>query len=217
MRRNPVPLLLTVFAVVYLAVLAAVVLHGGVPKRLLKVAKIQNTPSALYLRLTIRYDKPPIYEEVYDMKDVNGVSTATYKVVGYSGKVISIIEPPGKTYDVSFFFGKIVQDGIWQLTNRPPRGNTSVHYTLFIKQYADNKHGSRTIVFTDPHYWAVTAGRQYQIRLDPNKPVPDLLKLDSTSIADPRYQEIVDDFRAFGSPAFRRKVEEARAAIRNGR
>lgn len=179
-----------------------------------EVARVLNSQSVLDLSMTIHYDKPPIFEEVYKMHNDNGVSTAQYKVTGYSGKVVSITLPPDKTYAVTFFFEEVVQDGIWQLMTKPPRGDTSVHYKIYIHQVADQKQGTRTVLFTDPHYWATTAGRQYQIELSKNSPTPDLTKLQSTSLADPRYQKIVDAFRAFGPETFRQKVADARALVR---
>jgi len=108
-----------------------------------------------------------------------------------------------------------VQDGVWDLMNRPPRGDTSVHYTIYVKQKADFKQGDRTVTFTDPHYWATTAGRQYTIDLRKTNP-NDLLKLQGTQLADPRYQKVVDDFRAFGPPNFRAKIAALRASFANG-
>ena len=180
-----------------------------------QLSRVRNSASVLDLSLLIKYDKPPIYEERYTMRNNNGVSTAQYRIQGYSGKVVTITLPPDKTYAVTFFFEEVVQDGIWQLVNKPPAGNTDVHYTLHIHQVADQKQGSRTVVFTDPHYWAVTAGRQYHIVLSKNSPTPDLTKLNSTSLADPRYEQIVQAFRNFGPPSFRQKVAKAQALIRN--
>jgi hypothetical protein len=101
---------------------------------------------------------------------------------------------------------------VWQLVNQPPRGNTSVHYTIHVRQVVDFKQGERTITFTDPHYWAVTAGRQYNIDLSKNSP-SDLLKMNSTSLADPRYLTIVNDFRNFGPDEFRARIVKARASM----
>ena len=173
---------------------------------------IQN--SVLDASMTVAYDKPPIYRESYHMHNDNGVSTAEYRIQGYSGKVVTITLPPNKTYSVSFFFQEIVQDGIWQLMNKNDAGNTDVHYTLHVFQVAGKEHGSRTVTFTDPHYWAVAAGRQYQIQMTKNGPTPDLTKLESTSLADPRYEQIVKAFRAFGTPAFRARVAQAQALVR---
>lgn len=182
-----------------------------------ELANVRNSRSVLDLSLSIKYDKPPVYEERYTMRNDNGVSTAQYRIQGYSGKVVTITLPPDKTYAVTFFFEQVVQDGIWQLTNRPDAGNTSARYTLFVHQVADNKQGSRTITFTDPHYWAVTAGRQYHIELSKNSPTPDLTKLKSTTLADPRFQQIVQAFRNFGTPGFRAKVAQAQTLVRNSK
>lgn len=216
MRRNPVPILITIFAVAML-VAGWVFLRGFELARTGEVDRIASAPSAVYLRMTIRYDKPPVFEEDYRMQDVNGISTSRYKITGYSGKVISIIAPPDRTYTVSFFFEKLVQDGIWKVSNRPPRGDTSKHYTLYIKQQVQHEQGSRTILFTDPKYWATTAGRQYHIHLDKNKATPDLLKMQSTALADPRYAKLVNDFLTFGHQSFRSRVARAQATIRSGR
>lgn len=178
---------------------------------------VLQSKSVLDLSLAMKYGKPPIYLEQYTMRNNNGVSTAQYKVQGYSGKVVTITLPPDKTYAVTFFFEEVVQDGIWQLMNKNDVGNTDIHYTLHVHQVADQKQGSRTITFTDPHYWAVTAGRQYEIQMSKNGPTPDLTKLKSTSLADPRYEKIVKAFRDFGPPSFRKKVEEARALVSKSR
>lgn len=179
-----------------------------------EVTRIRQSASVLDVGLTMKYDKPPIYLEQYTMHNDNGISNVEYKIQGYSGKVVTISLPPDKTYAVTFFFEEVVQDGIWQLMNKPDAGNTDVHYTLHIHQVADREQGSRTITFTDPHYWAIEAGRQYHIQLSQNSPTPDLTKLQSTSLADPRYEKIVNAFRAFGPSSFRDKVRQAQALVR---
>ena len=179
-----------------------------------EVTRVAEGGSVLELSLEMKYDKPPIYLEQYSMRNDNGISTAQYKIQGYSGKVVTITQPPEKTYAVTFFFQEVVQDGIWQLVNRPDAGNTNIHYTLHIHQVDANRQGSRTITFTDPHYWAVQAGREYHIQLSQNSPTPDLTKLQSTSLADPRFEKIVNAFHDFGTPAFRRKIRQAQALVR---
>jgi hypothetical protein len=215
-RTTVVPWAIFIFVAVMTVV--GIRLYAGHPEftSLNAVEKVKNQPSALYARLLIHYDKPPIFEEEYDMQDVNGESTFSYRIRSYNGKQITI-RPPQATAitDVSFFFGKLVQDGVWDLMDKPPRGNTNVHYTVHVKQVADFKQGDRTIVFTDPHYWATTAGRQYSIDLRKTNP-NDLLKLSSTQLADPHYQQIVNDFLAFGPPAFRAKVAQVRASVLAG-
>jgi len=188
--------------------------------KLQQVANLNKCPSRIYLRLTIDYDKPPIYEEEYRMQDIEGVSTTVYRVQGYSGKQITITSPPRQEYDVSFLFGKLDhQDGIWDITNKPPTGNTDATYTVYVKQFADCKQGERTTTFTDPHYWAAAAGHQYEINLASAAPknANDLLHLQGTAIADPHYEEIVNDFRAFGSDVFRSNVSAARLSVASGK
>ncbi|MGA8839319.1 MAG: hypothetical protein WCC70_10345 [Candidatus Aquilonibacter sp.] len=215
-RTTIVPLAIFIFVVVMAIV--GIRLYGSHPEftSLGAVDKVKNQPSALYARLEIRYDKPPLYEEEYDMSDLDGKSKFSYRVRSYDGKQITISEPTAQAMtDVSFFFGSLVQDGVWDLVDKPPRGNTNAQYTVYVKQVADFKQGDRTIVFTDPHYWATTAGRQYTIDLRKTNP-NDVLKLSSTQLADPRYQEVVNDFRSFGPPAFRAKVAAARASLSQG-
>ncbi len=211
MRRFPVAGAIFVFVII-MAIIGYRVYYGRTEfSHVNSVSRAQHAPSEIYSRLHIRYDKPPVYEEEYSMQDVEGLSTFQYRIRTYSGKQTTITAPPHQMYDVSFFFGKLDQDGVWELVNQPPRGNTAVHYTIYVKQLADFKRGERTVSFTDPHYWATTAGRQYQLNLSKDNP-KDLLKLQSTSLADPRYQQIVNDFRDFGPPTFKERVARARGA-----
>jgi hypothetical protein len=172
--------------------------------------KAKTAPSALYARMSIRYANPPIYEETYDMQDVEGISKFEYRVRSYDCREITVRAPAAKVTDVSFFFGKLDQDGIWQMVNRAPLKNATAFYTVYVKQLADYKEGDRTVTFTDPHYWAVTAGRQYSIDLSKENP-KDLLTMQSTQLADPRYEQIVKDFREFGPDEFRANVATAQA------
>ncbi len=185
--------------------------------------------SDIRLRLTLDYDKPPIYQEEYLMTDADGISNWSYRVRAYQGKQITVVAPKSRTYDVAFLFGLVVQDGIWKLVNQPQRGNTGVHYTLYVKQTAfetvtDPKSGAtktvcgtgdRTITFTDPHWLATQAGRQYHIDLSAGSPksANDLLKMSSSTLDDPRFEKIVNDFKTFGPETYRTKVAAARATL----
>ena len=215
MRRFPVGWAILVLSII--AVILAFRVHWS--DELTRLTKVQNTtkaPSRIYARMLVRYDKGPIYEEEYRMQDIEGVSTFDYRIRGYNGRQITITAPPTERYDVSFFFGSLDIDGVWQLVDQPPRGQTSPEYTVYVKQLVDFKHGERTITFTDPHYWATTAGRQYQIDLSKQNP-NDLLKLNSTELANPHYSAVVRDFREFGPPEFRAKIAAAQATIRAGK
>lgn len=210
MRRFPMAAAIAVFALVMI-VIGWFIYAPSELARLHRVTALNRARSEIYAHLLIRYDKPPIYEEEYRMSDIEGVSTFSYRIRGYNGRQVTLSAPPAQMYDVSFFYGKIDQDGIWQLVNKPPRGNTDVHYTLYVKQLVDFKQGDRTITFTDPKYWATEAGRQYNIDLSKQKP-SDLLTLSSTSLADPHYQMVVNDFLAFGPQSFRKKIAALRAS-----
>jgi hypothetical protein len=210
MRRFP-PLEITIVVIIVVMLVAGWRIYGtGEMGRFAPVVKAQNAPSELYARLTIRYVKPPIYEEEYGMQDVEGISSFSYRVRSYNCKQITIRAPAGAIYDVSFFFGQLDQDGIWQLVDRAPRADADAYYTVYVKQLADYKEGDRTVTFTNPRYWATTAGRQYQIDLSKQSP-SDLLHMQSTQLADPGYAKIVADFRTFGPDEFRKNVELAQA------
>lgn len=212
MRRFPIEILIIVLCVVMLA-MGWRIYGAGEMGRFGPAIHAQRAPSQLYARMTVRYTKPPVYEEEYRMSDVEGVSTYDYRIRGYQGHEITVTAPSARVYDVSFFFGKLGQDGIWQLDDKPPLPNTRAHYTVFVKQLADYQHGERTVSFTNPHYWATKGGRQFQIDL--SKGVPsDLLHMQSTQVSDRRYEEIVTDFLDFGPEEFRRNVEVAQARIR---
>lgn len=177
----------------------------------------QKAPSQLYARLTIRYPNPPLYLEQYSMQDVEGISKFEYLVRSYACKEILVKAPPGKIYDVSFFFGGLDQDGIWQMVNLPPLKDADAFYTVYVKQLADFKQGERTVTFTDPAYWA-TRGHRSVFHLDLSKQnASDLLRMQSETTGDPRYQKVVDDFRNFGPAEFRQNVAQAQARARTSK
>jgi hypothetical protein len=212
MRRFPIEIVIVVLAVVMLA-LGWRIYGAGEMGRFGPAIRAQKAPSQLYARLLIRYAKPPIYQEEYRMSDIEGISTFEYSVRGFNGKEVTVKAPPARVYDVSFFVGKLDQDGIWQLDDKPPRPHADAYYTVYVKQLADYKTGERTVTFTNPHYWAKTAGRQFSIDLAKGVP-SDLVHIQSTQVADSRYEQIVKDFRDFGPDEFRSNVAAARARVR---
>lgn len=214
-RLQPLELIIAGIVVVML-ILGWRIYGAGEMGRFGGVTKAQRAPSELYARMTIRYDKPPIYEEEYAMQDVEGVSSFTYRIRSYNCRQITIKAPTGAMYHVSFFFGGLDQDGVWQLASRPPRPDAHAFYTVYVKQLADYKQGERTITFTNPEYWASATGRQYQLDLSKDNP-KDLLHMQSKSLAEPGYQKIVEDFRAFGPDEFRKNVADAQARARASR
>jgi len=211
-RRFPIEIFIIVLCVVMLA-LGWRIYGAGEMGRFGPAVRAQRAPSALYARMLVRYAKSPVYEEEYDMSDVEGVSTFDYRIRGVKGHEITVTAPAARVYDVSFFFGKLDQDGIWQLVNKAPLPDADLHYTVFVRQLVDYKQGRRTVTFTNPEYWAKRAGQQFQIDL--SKGVPkNLVFIAGQQAGDSRYQQIVTDFRAFGPDEFRHNVEAAQARIR---
>ncbi len=212
--RFPIGLVIAIFVVV-----AIIVSLRFVPPislgNMSKVSNIENAPSDIAAQLTIRYDKPPLYEEEYRMRDDNGVSSYQYSLLRYAGPLkrvrLTLKAPPHLTYDVSFFFGELTSDGVWDIPSRPPRGDTSVSYTVSVQQTEAYHGGSHSATFTDPKFWATSAGREFHIHLSPTGPLPNILQLQGTGIKDARYLHILEDFRTFGPPEFRSAVEKARA------
>ena len=114
MRRFPIEILIVVLAVVMLA-LGWRIYGAGEMGRFGPAIHAQKAPSELYARMLVRYPKPPIAQEEYRMSDIEGVSTFSYRVRGYKGHQITVTAPAARVYDVSFFVGRLDQDGIWQL------------------------------------------------------------------------------------------------------
>ncbi len=207
-RLPPMEIFIVVLTAIFLVIGWKV--YGGLHP-VAGLGHAQKAPSQLYARLSIRYAKPPIFEEEYRMQDVEGISTFEYRVRSYNCKEITVKAPPGKIYEVSFFFGGLDQDGIWQMVNLPTLEGADAYYTVYVKQLADFKQGDRTVTFTDPKYWAAHASHR-QFRLDLSKQnANDLLHMQSQVTGDARYQQIVDDFRTFGPDEFRKNVAAARA------
>jgi hypothetical protein len=208
-NRNLIPLLvfLTLFAGCIVA--GVVTLHTLVPRYAHSDA-VLHSASDIKVAMQIAYDRGPLRSETWTMRDRNGLSTVAYRALGRNGIQVTISERPSSDVDersnVAFLFGRLVQDGLWDLPSKPPRGNTNAHYTISVYQLITNQHGGRSLTFTDPHYWATTGGHQFTIHLDKDKPVPDLLRMSSTTLVEPRYDELVADFRAFGPSSFLTRI-----------
>ena len=214
MRRFPTTPLIVIMALV--GIVGAWQLFARTEKaRYESVKAVKTSRSYIKLTMDVSYPRGRIASEHYTLIDDDGKSRATYAVSDRKGTIATFDETI-RGYDVAFAFDRVVQDGIWQINTKHQRTLDDVKYTVSIDQTAQSQSGRRKISFTDPHYWATAAGRQYRIHLDPKKPTPtaaDLLRLDSTSTADARYERIVADFQTFGSPAFKRTVTSARAKL----
>jgi hypothetical protein len=213
MRRFPTTLFIAI--VVILGIVGGWKLYyDAESQRYHAVQTVRKQRSEFHIGRVITHDKGPIAREELRLDNVEGKSTAFYSAQNRAGTRIAKFTQPIDGYDVTFAFEALVRDGIWKLQTRPLKGkNTDDVYTITISQIAGDRSGKHRFTFTDPHYLATTAGRQYEIHLDKNKPVPDLITLKSTSTADPRYQQIVDDFRAFGPPRFKKTVAAARQKL----
>ena len=214
MRPSPVSLLILIAAVV--AVVGGWMLFAkSEHDRYVAVERISHSRSEIRLSYTVVHTSGPIAREVWSMQDINGKSKASYTAVDRRGDKATFDEQI-VGYEVTFLFDKLVQDGIWDLETRPFLGSSQTLHVVEIAQVADKASGSHRFQFSDAHYIATEAGREYHIHLDPHKPVPDLISLYSTSTADPRYLEIAEDFERFGSPRFKATIAKARAKLLKG-
>lgn len=180
--------------------------------RFAAVDRVRRERSEIRIWYTIAHERGKIAREEWTFANLNGRSTATYTATDRKGDRATFDERE-TGYDVTFLFDELVADGIWDLQTRPFRGSDPDVHTVKIAQVTGTQSGSHAFEFSDAHYLATTAGREYRIRLDKSKPVPDLLKLDSVSSADPRYLKIVDAFETFGSKRFHQAMAEARTKL----
>ena len=214
MRRSPINAFIAVLAIVF-AITGWQLYARNETARLHAVDAVRTSNSYITLTLAIVHPSGPLATETYQFVNDNGKSRATYAVGDRKGTVARFAQII-RGYDVTFAFDKLVQDGIWELNSKHPRTLDDARYTVSIEQTAQTQSGRRIFSFSDPTYWAVTAGRQYHIVLDRKKPTPsqaDVLQLESTSLAEPRYAKILADFESFGSPAFHRTIAAARAKL----
>jgi hypothetical protein len=214
MRRFPVTLLILV-AVVVAAVGGWMLFAKSEHDRYVAVDRVTRSRSEFHLSYAVVHTSGPIAREVWAMQNLDGRSTASYTAVDRHGTKATFDEQIAG-YDVTFLFDKLVQDGIWELETRPFRGSSQTLHVVAISQVADKSSGSHRFQFSDAHYIATEAGREYHIHLDPRKPVPDLVNLQSTSTADPRYEKIAEDFEQFGSARFKATIAQARAKLLKG-
>jgi hypothetical protein len=202
-----------ILAVAAIAIVSGWFLFAGQEHaRFAAVDQVRRERSEIRISYAVDHARGKIAREEWAFANLNGRSTATYTATNRNGDRATFDEHE-TGYDVTFLFDKLVADGVWELRTRPFRGDDPDVRTVKIAQVTGAQSGSHRFKFTDPHYLATTAGREYHIHLDKSKPVPDLLQLDSTSSADPRYQKLVTDVESFGSPRFHRAIAEARTKL----
>jgi hypothetical protein len=211
--RFPYGLAIAILVIVVLVVVARYEPLFGPADEYGKVVSMRSAPSHISASLVMRYAKPPIYQESYEVRDDNGVSTYQYVVRSYAGRQITVKAPPRITYDVSFFFGKLMQDGIFDVSNLPVRSDAQVSYTVSARRTEAMHTDTNTAVFSDPQFWATTKTHIYHLHLSPKGPLPNILTLHGGALRDPRYLQIVNDFQTFGPQAFRTAVARANADV----
>jgi hypothetical protein len=214
MRRFPITTLILIAAVVA-AVGGWMLFAKTEHDRFVAVDRVNRSRSEIRLSYILQHTGGPIAREVWSMRNINGHSVASYTAVDRKGTKATFDEQI-TGYDVTFLFDNLVQDGIWELETRPFRGSSATLHVVEISQVADKSSGSHRFQFSDAHYIATEAGREYHIHLDPHKPVPDLLSLQSTSTADPRYEKISEDFEQFGPARFKATIAAAKAKLLKG-
>jgi hypothetical protein len=213
MRRFPTALIIAVLAVVFV-ITGFRLFWKTEQQRAIAVNTVLHQRSLIHITETVIHAKGPIAREQWDLVNTDGKSTASYSAMSRDGTRVAKFPYRITGFDVTFTFEALVRDGIWELKTRPLRGKqTDDVYQIRIAQTDGNRSGSHQFEFADPHYLATGAGREYDIHLDRNKPVPDILTLQSTSTADDRYQKIVNDFNAFGPPGFHTTVIAARKKL----
>jgi hypothetical protein len=214
MRRFPITTLIIVAAIVA-AVGGWMLFAKTEHDRYVAVERVNHSRSEIRLSYTLQHTNGRIAREVWAMQNIDGRSVASYTAVDRKGTKATFDELI-TGYDVTFLFDKLVQDGIWELESRPFRGSSQLLHVVDISQIADKSSGSHRFLFSDAHYIATEAGREYHIHLDPHKPVPDLVSLQSTSTADPRYEKIAEDFEQFGPARFKATIAAAKAKLLKG-
>jgi hypothetical protein len=213
MRRFPIVPALVLAAAIVAAVGGWLLFSKAEHDRFLAVDKIRRQRSEVRLSYLVQHTRGPIARETWTFTNIDGRSTASYAVVDRHGTKASFDESIAN-YDVTFLFQKLVLDGIWDLETRPFRGSSALLHVVKISQVAGSKHGSHRFMFSDASYIANEAGREYHIHLDKNKPLPNLLDLQSVSTADPRYAKVAQDFEQFGSATFKRTEKAAREKLK---
>jgi hypothetical protein len=207
--------LFVLIAVVVAAVSGWLLFAKNEHDRFVAVDRVNRSRSEIRFSYMLIHTTGPIAREVWSMQNLDGHSVASYTAVDRRGTKATFDEQI-TGYDVTFLFDTLVQDGIWDLETRPFRGSSQTLHVVQISQVADRSSGSHRFQFSDAHYIATEAGREYHIHLDPHKPVPDILNLQSTSTADPRYEKIAADFEQFGPAQFKATIAAAKAKLLKG-
>ena len=210
MRRFPIELLIVVVVVVMLIWAGgstASARWGASGRRSTR----RRAPSELYARMLVRYAKPPIYQEEYRMSDIEGVSAFSYRIRGYNGRQITIKAPPARGLRRQLL--RRAPRSRWRLADRQPRPVTRCRRALYrLREASRRLQTGRS--HRDLHRSALLGdeGADGSTRSISRKACPTIcVHMTSTQVADPRYEQIVKDFRDFGPDEFRHNVAAAQA------
>jgi hypothetical protein len=214
MRRHVVPVLIAIASIVAVVV-GWRIYAADEAARYVAMQRVLHAPSIIKLRYRVAYQRGEVAFEEYDIRNIDGKAHVDYSAQNRRGDKASFSQDvPG--FDVSVLFESLVRDGVWELPSVKPAGNTEIAYAVGVEQTTENASGKHAFTFTDPEYWKSRAGRLYHIDLAKSK-VPsqdDLLKMQSTQIAQPGFAKVVTDFNAFAPPNLRKTIVAAKAKLR---
>ena len=181
-----------------------------------QVDKVLNANSTWNVSMQRYLTKGPIGSETYRITNNNGAVTMFYSASNRDGTLTKEFNVPLSGPNATFLFQQLGADGIWELDDKPIRTHPNDEYVVEVAQTLGDQGGSRAFGFSDPHYWATTKAEEFQIRM-PAKSMQrlNLARVGSAgrSLRDPRYQQIVDEIRAFGPPSVLQAEDLIRSEI----
>ena len=124
MRRSTV-IPLAIFLLAVVGALAAVRIYWpSESNRYSSTKAVLHTKSEIRMTFAIVHEKGPIAREQITYTNVDGNAKAAYEGTNRTGSAIARFSATVDGYEVANLFGQAVQDGIWELQSKPPRGDT---------------------------------------------------------------------------------------------
>ena len=116
-------------AISLLAVVAAIVgwkiFWPGESSRYTAAKKVLQTRSEIRMTFGATHERGAVASEKLTFTNIDGVGKVAYEGTNRKGTAIARFTAGVDGYEIATLFGQAVQDGIWELQSKPPRGDTS--------------------------------------------------------------------------------------------
>jgi hypothetical protein len=182
-----------------------------------KVRDVINANSTWSVTMQEYMMSGPFAAETYRITNDNGKIAMFYAATNRAGTVTKEFNVPLIGPDGTFLFEELRADGIWELDDRPVRPHPADEYVIETEQTLGDEGGTYSFSFSDPHFWAMTNAKEFDLKPAPSGSSPGAntgtVGVAERLLHDDRYLKIVAAIKAFGPTTVREAEDKIRSEL----